>query len=152
MLLKVLAVSDVIIFRTRAERLQRDMYSFLGGASKAYKDHFAASLQKAMGENASGGGAGFGPGVVVFHETRHTQTLHESAGVTQSAEDILQVYFYFQLHLHNSTFPTTHLVSSSMLALIAAVDLLPSKNWRLLSWTSLIVQKYDLEEMQSTST
>ncbi|CAH1962256.1 unnamed protein product [Acanthoscelides obtectus] len=93
MLLKVLAVSDVIIFRTRAERLQRDMYSFLGGASKAYKDHFAASLQKAMGENASGGGAGFGPGVVVFHETRHTQTLHESAGVTQSAEDILQATF-----------------------------------------------------------
>nr|CAH7745543.1 unnamed protein product [Callosobruchus chinensis] len=94
MLLKVLAVSDVIIYRTRAERLQRDMYSFLGGASKAYKEHFATALKKAIGENATtGGGAGIGPGVIVFHETRHTQTLHESAGVTQSAEDILQATF-----------------------------------------------------------
>ncbi|VEN33596.1 unnamed protein product, partial [Callosobruchus maculatus] len=95
MLLKVLAVSDVIIYRTRAERLQRDMYSFLGGASKAYKEHFATALKKAIGDNGTtGGGAGIGPGVIVFHETRHTQTLHESAGVTQSAEDILQGEYF----------------------------------------------------------
>lgn len=46
LLLKVLAVSDVVIYRTRAERLQRDMYTFLSGASKAYKDHFQAALQQ----------------------------------------------------------------------------------------------------------
>lgn len=33
---QVLAVSDVIIYRTRAERLNTDMYKFLAEASRAY--------------------------------------------------------------------------------------------------------------------
>lgn len=91
LLLKVLAVSDVIIYRTRAERLQRDMYSFLGGASLAYKEHFSAALKKALskveGDRIS---AAIGPGVVIFHETRFTDTLNQNPSVTQSAEEILQ--------------------------------------------------------------
>lgn len=94
LLLKVLAVSDIIIYRTRAERLQRDMYTFLGGASKAYKEHFSAALKKALAktdcEKLAGG---LGPGVIIFHETHYTDTLHESANVTQSVEDILQTTF-----------------------------------------------------------
>ena len=45
-LLKVLALSDVVIYKTRAERLQTDLFYFLGDASKAYNEHFSAELQK----------------------------------------------------------------------------------------------------------
>lgn len=41
-------MSDIIIYRTRAERLQKDMYTFLGGASEVYKKHFSSALQKAL--------------------------------------------------------------------------------------------------------
>lgn len=41
-------MSDVIIYRTRAERLQKDLYTFLGGASDVYKKHFSSALQKAL--------------------------------------------------------------------------------------------------------
>ncbi|XP_050302992.1 zinc finger FYVE domain-containing protein 1-like isoform X2 [Anthonomus grandis grandis] len=98
LLLKVLAVSDIIIYRTRAERLQRDLFSFLGGASNVFKEHFSAVLQKALLKNDGEcpAGLGLGPGVIIFHETHHTNTLdniHDSASVNQSAEDILRQMF-----------------------------------------------------------
>jgi zinc finger FYVE domain-containing protein 1 len=46
LLLKVLAVSDLVLYRTRAERLHKDLFSFLGSASKAYTKHFAESLMR----------------------------------------------------------------------------------------------------------
>ncbi len=45
-LLKVLAVSDVVVYKTRAERLHNDLFYFLADASKAYNDHFSAELKK----------------------------------------------------------------------------------------------------------
>ncbi|CAG9864454.1 unnamed protein product [Phyllotreta striolata] len=94
LLLKVMAVSDIIIYRTRAERLQRDMYSFLGSASAVYKEHFSSALKKVfVSKEAEAFSGAIGPGVVIFHETRHTETLNESANVTQSAEDILRATF-----------------------------------------------------------
>ena len=45
-LLKVLAISDVVIYKTKAERLHSDLFYFLGDASKAYNDHFSAELQQ----------------------------------------------------------------------------------------------------------
>lgn len=94
MLLKVLAISDIVIYRTRSERLQRDMYTFLGGASKAYTDHFQLALKqilrKAEMENAP---SSLGPSVIIFHETRHTNTLQSSASVTESPEDIIRQQF-----------------------------------------------------------
>lgn len=47
LLLKVLAISDVIIYRTRAERLHNDLFTFLGSASQAYMKHFAGELKMA---------------------------------------------------------------------------------------------------------
>lgn len=47
LLLKVLAISDVIIYRTRAERLHNDLFTFLGSASQAYIKHFAKELKMA---------------------------------------------------------------------------------------------------------
>lgn len=40
LLLKVLAISDVIIYRTRAERLHNDLFKFLSDASVAYLKYF----------------------------------------------------------------------------------------------------------------
>ena len=45
-LLKVLAISDVVIYKSRAERLHTDLFYFMGDASKAYNEHFSSELQK----------------------------------------------------------------------------------------------------------
>ena len=45
-LLKVLAISDIVIYKTRAERLHTDLFYFMGDASKAYNEHFSVELQK----------------------------------------------------------------------------------------------------------
>jgi zinc finger FYVE domain-containing protein 1 len=47
LLLKVLAISDIIIYRTRAERLHNDLFTFLGDASRAYVQHFSKELRAA---------------------------------------------------------------------------------------------------------
>jgi Guanylate-binding protein, N-terminal domain len=69
LLLKVLAISDIVIYRTRAERLHRDLFSFLGTASMAFCKHFSAAL------NALGDPQSLGPAVVIFHETHNTKPL-----------------------------------------------------------------------------
>lgn len=76
LLLKVLAVSDVIIYRTRAERLHNDLFTFLGDASRAYLHHFSTEL-KAAAQRCSFSCpiSDLGPVVVVFHETLHTDVL-----------------------------------------------------------------------------
>eukprot|EP00094_Tigriopus_californicus_P012713 TCALIF_12290-PA protein Name:"Similar to ZFYVE1 Zinc finger FYVE domain-containing protein 1 (Homo sapiens)" AED:0.02 eAED:0.02 QI:61/1/1/1/1/0.75/4/514/657 len=77
-LLKVLAVSDIVIVKTQAERLHNDLFHFLGDAAKAYEEHFSAELKRvsqAIGR--------LGPLVIIFHETRHTAPLKLSeAGLT----------------------------------------------------------------------
>ena len=92
LLLKVLAISDVIIYRTRAERLHNDLFTFLGDASRAYGHHFASELREAL----SRGGLGYslmdlGPVVVVFHETLHTDVLRKT--LEKSCEDELRRRF-----------------------------------------------------------
>ena len=47
-LLKVLAISDVVIYKSRAERLHTDLFYFMGDASKAYNEHFSSELQKVL--------------------------------------------------------------------------------------------------------
>jgi zinc finger FYVE domain-containing protein 1 len=74
LLLKVIAISDVVVFRTRAERLHKDMFVFLSNASKAYKKHFAKELQAAS-ERYKIKESNLGPILVVFQETTHTEPL-----------------------------------------------------------------------------
>lgn len=78
-MLKVLAVSDIVIYRTRAERLHEDLFTFLGSASRAYTQHFQRALNAVSkrGEFSSSVSA-LGPAVIIFHETRNTLPL--SAG------------------------------------------------------------------------
>lgn len=53
LLLKVLAVSDLVLYRSRAERLHKDLFSFLGSASRAYTKHFAEALLRVGKEMGS---------------------------------------------------------------------------------------------------
>ncbi|XP_032597211.1 zinc finger FYVE domain-containing protein 1 isoform X2 [Drosophila grimshawi] len=85
MLLKVLAISDIVVYRTRSERLHSDMYEFLSTASEAFDTHFTQALQ------AMGNGSTLGPAVIIFHETHYTKPLESS--VEESAEDKLRNSF-----------------------------------------------------------
>ena len=59
-LLKVLAISDVVIYKSRAERLHTDLFYFMGDASKAYNEHFSSELRKI------GNSELLGPTVILF--------------------------------------------------------------------------------------
>lgn len=74
LLLKVLATSDVVVFRTRAERLHGDMFVFLSNASKAYKKHFSQELHAAS-QRFRIKESNLGPILIVFQETTHTEPL-----------------------------------------------------------------------------
>ncbi|XP_004536383.1 zinc finger FYVE domain-containing protein 1 isoform X1 [Ceratitis capitata] len=88
MLLKILAISDIVIYRTRSERLHSDMYDFLSSASEAFCLHFAQALQSLP---VPGTAQTLGPAVIIFHETQHTTPLDSS--VAESAEDQLRKHF-----------------------------------------------------------
>ncbi|XP_076648038.1 zinc finger FYVE domain-containing protein 1 isoform X1 [Halictus rubicundus] len=92
LLLKVLAVSDIVVYRTQSERLNTDLFKFLGAASRAYSHHFQTALQ-AVGqrEGVLNSLSTMGPSIIVLHETRYTQPLTNSE--TKTTEDILQTRF-----------------------------------------------------------
>ncbi len=77
LLLKILAISDIVLYRTRAERLHNDMFRFLDNASNAYWQYFAPELQAALRRNSIGSVtvSSLGPIIVIFHETQFTQIL-----------------------------------------------------------------------------
>ncbi|XP_053693658.1 zinc finger FYVE domain-containing protein 1-like isoform X2 [Sabethes cyaneus] len=89
MLLKVLAISDIIIYRTRSERLRTDMYKFLGMASKAFTKYFSTALQSLA---LPGSPQSLGPAVIIFHETQNTEVLKEDEE-GKKEEDILRERF-----------------------------------------------------------
>ncbi|KAG7198693.1 hypothetical protein KM043_001690 [Ampulex compressa] len=102
LLLKVLAVSDIVIYRTRSERLNRDLFTFLGTASRTYSHHFQAALQ-AVGqrEGVLSSLSSLGPSIIVLHETRHTRPLTNNG--SESAEDVLRTRFA-QMRLETEAF------------------------------------------------
>lgn len=75
LLLKVLAISDVIIYRTRAERLHNDLFKFLSDASTAYLKYFSKELKQAAVKLKLDTISCLGPDCVIFHETQHTNIL-----------------------------------------------------------------------------
>lgn len=83
MLLKILAISDIVIYRTRSEKLHDDnMFEFLGNASKGYTRHLSQALSQQPND---------GPAIVIFHETRDTNVLTPT--VQQNTEEIIQRIF-----------------------------------------------------------
>jgi hypothetical protein len=77
LLLKVLAISDVIIYRTRAERLHNDLFKFLSDASVAYLKYFSKELKTAASKLKLDTISSLGPCCVIFHETQHTDILSD---------------------------------------------------------------------------
>jgi zinc finger FYVE domain-containing protein 1 len=76
LLLKVLALSDVVIYVTRAERLHQDMFAFLEDASAAYCKYFQQELETAATRTSNSAViSSVGPALVLFHETRNTDVL-----------------------------------------------------------------------------
>ena len=82
LLLKILCISDIIIFRTRAPKLPNDMFQFLSDASKAFVLYFRKELESVMRNCHVDGStsareltSAMGPTLVVFHETQHTDVL-----------------------------------------------------------------------------
>ena len=75
--MQVLAVSDVIIYRTRADRLHNDLFHFLGNASVAFRRHFSSELKSAAQRFQSDNidVSSLCPAVIIFHETQHTDPL-----------------------------------------------------------------------------
>lgn len=120
-----------MIYRTRSERLHRDLFTFLGTASRAYTHHFAASLQSVSQKTDSAKTSSLGPAAIIFHETRHTKILKSSKSVwnyfpliifrircsfdkffaakAESAEDVLRSKFA-QLHLDIEAFSSLRYV------------------------------------------
>lgn len=88
MLLKILAISDIIIFRTRTERLNREVYQFLSNASQAFSLHFASALQSLELPDST---RALGPAVIIFQETRYTKPLEST--IDESVEDKLRANF-----------------------------------------------------------
>jgi len=92
LLLKVLAVSDIVIYRTKAERLHNDLFYFLGDASKAYSKHFKEELDRVGEQNSFSDSfeqsvSSLGPVVIVFHETMHTDILAKTSDPEQILRD-----------------------------------------------------------------
>ncbi|KAM7368087.1 hypothetical protein PAMP_014338 [Pampus punctatissimus] len=93
LLLKVLAISDVIIYRTHADRLHDDLFKFLGDASDAYLKHFTRELKATTTRcGLDVPLSTLGPGVIIFHETVHTKLLG-SDKPSESADRLLQERF-----------------------------------------------------------
>lgn len=99
LLLKILAVSDVVIYRTRAERLHNDMFQFLCDASTAYTKHFSLELQaaaKRCGKSTSD----LHPSVIIFHETTNTRVLGEDNGGKPAESDLLDKFQQLDCHMY----------------------------------------------------
>ncbi|EKX30971.1 hypothetical protein GUITHDRAFT_122825 [Guillardia theta CCMP2712] len=76
LLLKILAVSDLAIYVTRAERLHQDMFQFLEDASTAFCKYFQSELEAvAVKTGVQTMVSSVGPALIIFHETRNTEVL-----------------------------------------------------------------------------
>ena len=76
LLLKILSISDVIIYRTRASKLPNDMFQFLSDASNIFSKYAREEIEHVTKERRKG------PALIVFHETQHTGILHGNDDAT----------------------------------------------------------------------
>jgi zinc finger FYVE domain-containing protein 1 len=105
MLMKVLAISDIIIYRTRAERLSIEMYKFLATASKTYLKHFRSLLH--VDTSPASTSTAKGPHVIIFHETHNTRPLTNN--LNDEPERVIKEKFA-ELSLSIEAFNSLHYV------------------------------------------
>ena len=76
LLLKVMCISDIVIYRTRAPKLTNDIFQFLSDASNAFLKYFQKELENVMKNSKTDRPMStMGPTLIVFHETQHTEVL-----------------------------------------------------------------------------
>ncbi|XP_063720451.1 zinc finger FYVE domain-containing protein 1-like [Symsagittifera roscoffensis] len=85
LLVKILAISDIIIYRTRSDRLHSDTFQFLGDASGAYLKYFSPEL-KTISENRRVSISNLGPSLILFHETTFTEPLKDDGDYTTTEQ------------------------------------------------------------------
>lgn len=88
LLLKVLAISDIVIYRTRSERLEDNLFTFLGDASRVYVQHFFKEIKNAFQRLPEFNGhpiSELGPVVIIFQETRDTEPLKHEPNKTRES-------------------------------------------------------------------
>lgn len=97
LLLKVLAISDIVIYRTKSERLEDNLFTFLGDASRVYVQHFYKEMRNAFQRLPELNGHSLtelGPVVIIFQETRDTEPLKPSSeNPNQTRESIIRSRF-----------------------------------------------------------
>ncbi|XP_076138483.1 zinc finger FYVE domain-containing protein 1 [Alosa pseudoharengus] len=112
LLLKVLAVSDIVVYRTRAERLHNDMFQFLGSASAAYLRYFTPQLRALSSRcGLDVPLSSLGPAVMVFQETSRTQLLGQDSSCPGQADTLLQKRFH-DLNLTTEAFSSFQYVGT----------------------------------------
>lgn len=71
-------MSDIVIYRVKGERLQDDMFNFLGSASRSYVKHFQKAVHSVCNRSIDPIKCSEfvqGPTLYIFHETRNTEPL-----------------------------------------------------------------------------
>ncbi|CAM4913980.1 unnamed protein product [Rotaria socialis] len=94
LLLKILCISDIIIYRTRASKLPNDMFQFLSDASNAFRKYFRQELENVMKNcRIDGPMSTMGPALIIFHETQHTEILKDHLQCQKTAVEQLKERF-----------------------------------------------------------
>lgn len=97
LLLKVMAVSDVVIYRTRSERLHSDMFHFLGDACTLLHTHFSPYHHH--------------PSIIISHHTQHTELL--AKGSREEASSMIKRRFEY-MDLTYKHYSDIHYIASKM--------------------------------------
>ncbi|CAF1118512.1 unnamed protein product [Rotaria magnacalcarata] len=94
LLLKILCVSDIVIYRTKAPKLPNDMFQFLSDASNAFLKYFRKELESVMKScRVDGPMSAMGPTLIVFHETQYTKVLRDHFQCQKTAVEQLKERF-----------------------------------------------------------
>ncbi|CAF3510717.1 unnamed protein product [Rotaria socialis] len=94
LLLKILCVSDIVIYRTKAPKLPNDMFQFLSDASNAFLKYFKKELENVMKScRVDGPVSAMGPTLIVFHETQYTEILRDHLQCQKTAVEQLKERF-----------------------------------------------------------
>jgi zinc finger FYVE domain-containing protein 1 len=76
LLVKVLCISDIVIYRTRASKLPNDMFQFLSDASHIFMKYSRQELHSVMKDCQDNCSLRLlGPTLIIFHETQYTGIL-----------------------------------------------------------------------------
>ncbi|XP_077302675.1 zinc finger FYVE domain-containing protein 1-like isoform X2 [Arctopsyche grandis] len=124
LLMKIFAISDLVIYRTRSERLSEELFKFLGEASKVYTDIFQNVLQKTSQRTDLGSALSTqGPAILINHEPLHSFPLTINSDGQKPEEQIINKFKSMNLNteglgsLYYISTPPAHtsLISTSQL-------------------------------------